>query len=761
MAKRYYDEKTGQMDFFNALRLDKDVSFVDYTDGVIDGTLFEFKLTIGDINRVLSQAIKYLSRMRIKGESVPAHILLVDLNNERAYHFNSADFSDDIHNVYIGAASKDNGVFHTNILPENIDTSNRHGISRVLEIVENKQYIKISIDENCVIGWAQRFYNENPFAQKRHFFEELRHPSHFTDFILPWTGSEDDFRFIMDCLNDKLNRKELGAFFTPPEYCKISCEMVRRAISEIPAGNDYIILDRCAGTGNLEQFFTDDELAHCVVGTYELKEWQVLNYLIGDKVKCIIPPLDSRLNRPLMEQENLLSHNDLECGNGLLAGADALAIDVFEQVRQYVDDPNCNIIMLENPPYRERNANHYGERNSNVTERSFVAEQMINEGIHNEARDLSNQFIWSAWKYYLKKPDDQFILYSPIKYWKSLGLSDKEFKEGYLFNRKYFHATPSAISCIRWRNVSQNIERIILKAVDIVSIDCEHQAIEFKNIEIKKVHSSLNSLYDKRVFPDDKKDGIWCGNDGYEKTGRGTPIYNENIIACLRVEGFSCAPMTVNLTRCDNYIDRGFYLRSDNYLQKLPLFCAKLYPQEKWYERDIYFSTADRGTEYVSDEDLLRSCLIYVALCPRNKCVSFNGSDRRFYRNELCFDDGTLATCDLENMNLTDKDNELLELWHRILNLAKQKSEYNPGYTYGLWQIESEINVFCDERGRVWSDTDKKEENKRRKEQNESKLDLSPKYTDLNTAINAIKPALREYYKTQIQDKLFLYELLK
>lgn len=760
MTKRYRDERTGQMDFFGALRLGNDVSFVDHTDGVIGGTLFEFKLKIDDINRVLCQAIKYLSRMRIKGESVPANILLIDLNNERAYYFKSNDFRKHIHNVYIGAASKDNAWFHTDIEPDVIDTSCPGGIINLLKIVQDEMYIKISVDENCVIGWAQRFYSENPNAQKRHFFEELRHPIHFAEFIMPWTGSEDDFRFIMDCLNDRIHRKELGAFFTPPEYCKISAEMVRRAIEEIPEGHDYIILDRCAGTGNLEQFFSDEELSHCVVGTYELKEWQVLNYLIGDKVRCIIPPIDGRLNRPIMEYENLLSSNGLEHGNGLLAGADALAIEVFDQVRQYVNNPKCNIIMLENPPYRESNANHYGDTKGK-TERSLVANNMIMRGIHNEARDLSNQFIWSAWEYYLKKPDDQFILYSPIKYWKSLRLADKEFKEGYLFNRKYFHATPSSISCIRWRNFPEDRQVVNLKAIDIVLVGGVSRAVEFQNIKIQKAHSSLNSLYDKRKFLEDEKNGVWCGNDGYERKGRGNAIYNKNIIACLRPEGFSCDPMTVNLTRCNNYIDRGFYLRDDNYLTKLPLFCAKLYPQENWYEKDIFFTTADRGTEYESDTDLLRSCLIYTSICPRNKCISFVGSDGRFYRNELCFDTDTVATNALNTMQLNNTDVGLLNLWNRVLEIAKTTDEYNPKYTYGLWQIENELNVFCDSDGQIWSGTDKKAENKYRESLNKPKLYLSPKYIDLNTAINAIKSVLRDYYKTQIQDKLFLYELLK
>jgi hypothetical protein len=85
--------------------------------------------------------------------------------------------------------------------------------------------------------------------------------------------------------------------------------------------------------------------------------------------------------------------------------------------------------------------------------------------------------------------------------------------------------------------------------------------------------------------------------------------------------------MNTNLTTIGYKIDVkknvGFYLRSDNFVNKLPLFCAKLYPQENWYERDIYFTTADRGEEYLKDKDLLKSCLIFTCLSQRNKCLSF------------------------------------------------------------------------------------------------------------------------------------------
>jgi hypothetical protein len=71
----------------------------------------EFKLSISNLNKVLLQAIKYLSRMRVKGESIPAAIILIDLNAKKAYEYKSEDYRNDIQKVYIGASSKDNSGF--------------------------------------------------------------------------------------------------------------------------------------------------------------------------------------------------------------------------------------------------------------------------------------------------------------------------------------------------------------------------------------------------------------------------------------------------------------------------------------------------------------------------------------------------------------------------------------------------------------------------------------------------------------------------
>ena len=254
----FHSEREGQIEFFGKFGI-TDTELSDNTDGIYNGNIFEFKLNINNINVVLFQALKYLNHMRIKGISIPANILLVDLNQEVAYLFNSQDFVRDYINrpPFIGAASKGNDKFSTAIKPEVIKYDKPIGIQRITELVQTNNFTKVTIDIYDVVGWSNRFYTENPRANKIKLFEEFREPKHFKKFVYPWKGKEKDFKYIMDLLNDRMHRKELGAFYTPPAYCKKATELVRKAIAQIPKDHDYIILDRCAGTGNLLEFLTD------------------------------------------------------------------------------------------------------------------------------------------------------------------------------------------------------------------------------------------------------------------------------------------------------------------------------------------------------------------------------------------------------------------------------------------------------------------------------------------------------------------------
>ena len=240
------------------------------------------------------------------------------------------------------------------------------------------------------------------------------------------------------------------------------------------------------------------------------------------------------------------------------------------------------------------------------------------------------------------------MVFSPVKYYKNVHLVEKKCLGGFAFNRLHFHATPSVISCILWSNENDNSEAIALETYDIVSENTCH--LDGRDIDVPKVYLNISDFSDKRTDVSDveDKEGIAVvGADGFEKKdwkyvkGR-QPKYNPDIIAYLVSKSFMIDPKHYNLVRTnfDTALKNayGFWLRSDNYLEKLPMFVAKLLPVDYWYEKDVYFTTADGGDTYTKDPQFLKSCLIYTCLSNQNKCLSFDGSDGRRYQNELCFD---------------------------------------------------------------------------------------------------------------------------
>ena len=199
---------------------------------------------------------------------------------------------------------------------------------------------------------------------------EIRQPDLFRDLIYPYTqDSNKKFEYLMDKLNDTLQKKNLGAFYTHPRYAEKSLELVRKAIKRVPEGNDYIILDRCAGTGNLERFMTEEELQHTIVSTIEYYEYKVLLETFGDKVRHIIPPVE------VQETFNA----------GLVRGADALSEEYISNpiIMQYVNDPHYTIILFENPPYAETtSAEHQrkkASKKSSEWKNSYAVTMMKND----------------------------------------------------------------------------------------------------------------------------------------------------------------------------------------------------------------------------------------------------------------------------------------------------------------------------------------------------------------------------------------------
>ncbi len=247
---------------------------------------------------------------------------------------------------------------------------------------------------------------------------------------------------------------------------------------------------------------------------------------------------------------------------------------------------------------------------------------------------------------------------------------------------------------------------------------------------------------------------------------------DDNNIAYLRASSFNLDRNSVQLSTipegAESYSPHGFYLRSDNFVEKLPLFCAKLYPQEKWYEKDVYFTTADGGFEYVKDEEFLKACLIFTCLSQKNHCRSFLGSDNKWYYNELCLLQNTLADEKLQTFTQNDDDKKIIAKWKLILDEAKviAKTIKTDIEKWGLYQIEQEligkkkagkketkINVIEHDEDYYYAETEQ--------EVTQSENTLKADCGNLVSYINELKTELKTYYAKHIQDKLFKYELLK
>lgn len=541
MLKKYNVELEGQIEFYEQYlkivnpELKYEDIFRNNTDGILNGNILEFKLNITDLNACLFQTIKYLSAMRIKGEPIPANILLISLNTATIYLYHSEEYLNQIEKVYVGAASKNNvGFFASDYISKLKYVEKEEDEFYLTRLLKENNYTKINIDENCIVGRAEKYYRENPQARKSDFIGdntgkvniigEIREPNKFKDYIYPYAGKDNvRFQYLMDKLNDTLQKKNLGAFYTPEPYVDKSIELVREAINRVPQGNDYIILDRCAGTGNLEKRLTKEELSHCIVSTIEYYEYKVLLELLGSKVRYIIPPT---------EKEDTFNM-------GLVRGADALSEEYINNpvIKQYIDDPDCTVILFENPPYAETTSLEHQRTkrsaHSSAWKNSFVVTEMKKEVKGATSNDLGNAFIWSAFKYYLRQPTDSYIVYSPVKYWKAQHLINKEFIKGFAFNRRHFHTNIDAcIMCALWSNVDKNITSIRITGYDILNDNKLSLPVE---LSVNRVFNFFSAkYYNKESFADATYDGILIGLNGLEADNgvkrRIKPLYSKDML---------------------------------------------------------------------------------------------------------------------------------------------------------------------------------------------------------------------------------------
>lgn len=451
--------------------------------------------------------------------------------------------------------------------------------------------------------------------------------------------------------------------------------------------------------------------------------------------------------------------------------ADAMSEEYINNktIKQYLDDEDCAVILFENPPYHDESSGmDKGKVERSGKRDSYVLSEMKKEVNGVATNEIANQFIWSSFKYYLRQDTDNYIVFSPIKYWKQYDFINATPVSAYAFNRKHFHASPSAVLCVSWKNAPAKVEAI---NADFYDIDADENLRLIKNEDIKKVYATASKNYTKITFTEEDKCSVYCAKDGNEavgKTIRVTGYRTDDTIGYLEADSFQIAPHVRNITAACLYNGNGCYLTPDNYEKTLPIWVAKHISLDSWYEKDIYATTSDGGDTYTKDDDFLKSCLLYTCLSNQNKCLSFLGSDGHMYQNELCMDnskyekakekatqDGKAADAEMLELllpiayqdmmaynELDDDEKELFELWKKILGEAKQTEKYNPELNYGVYQITKELNTFTEE---------KKGKGKKKVYD----------YPQLNGDLNTLRTKLKEYYVSHIKERMFKYQLIK
>lgn len=725
MKGTYRSEIEGMIDFYTEIGYDGKVDYSCSTDGRLMignelGALNEFKLNPVSPIDVFNQMKRYVISLNAKAKPLP------------------------LYGIYICLNSHEYQIFK-------LDSDFEHSYFTELKKWENpndiKQYMEYTdtqfgwIEPNSIVAYNDLYFKNNKVKKttskkkndfssitailkgqkvdtdrlsKDQFIEELRNPCYLPIIPYQWDETGDMERRMLDCIGASQLKKRLGAFFTPKAYAEKAAEYVKNIVANLsPDTEDYLIIDRCAGTGSLEESFTDEMLSHTILNTIVLSESSTLHGLYSDRVFAILP-------------ENMETDEE-----GLFVHGDALEKSFNESLKEIIEayratckenGKELRLIFFENPPYAEPQAE--ATRSGNTvkgTGKEYITTLMKNSGrkFGTATNDIANKFIWSAFNYF---DCDHYIVFSPIKYWKSQHLISEKFVEGFIGNREHFHATEAGISVIHWENVHNNIstEEINMEVCDIVN-DC---LVKKDNIVIKKINNgSLFSLLNN-------DENEVCKIHDYS----GTPNFQHGTLVNICPKGH-ITPKIIG---------------KDNILQAVPLFAANCYECKDFTEKEILMKSGDGGLAYMEDRQFLLDCFVWCGLSDKNKCIS---NDE--LKNEYCFCQNTKADSILEEYEILHSPRYagLLNRWKSILHEAEETEEYNPDeeYTYGLYQLNEEVNItgICkDEEGRVITDKTGK-----------------PKqgiiHPELDSQIKLLKADLKNFYNEKIAPKLFEYQLLK
>lgn len=513
------------------------------SDGIMGNALIECKLDEnegGGVKKAYEELFVTIpTRLKQRGERIPYYRIYVELKS----------FLVEVYDC------------HCHLLEKFDWHENPQAFKKFFEDTKESYEYDLSDENVDLVEVIQNIYKIFNIKEKIQAYEKLE--KGIVGWFKPFAYKKADInRLILnnDKMNEKYVQKMQGAFFTPPRYVKISTQYVLNAIkqSKKEGFDDYVLIDRCVGVGNLESQFDRSVYSHMILGT--INEAEALTANIRFMGMAEVKLIDALSKDGVKFYQNAIEEYKKKHGVKKLA-----------------------LIFLENPPYAQTNSNKKGGLKS-AYEKTWVHTQMKKGG-----EDLDEQFCFSAFKYF--KPY-AYIHYGPIKIWKTRHLIDKEVAECYLCNRKFFNASESAIALISWRNQDKFYEELHFKN------DFDDDFV------VKKVHSTISSLYE-----DDGEENGLCVIEARNfsfASPRLTGSINSNAKYgrkwiseknLLKVIPLFCAAR-------DEVSENGY-----------------LNDEFKDYRIiDTVYKSGDGSVAYQKDKEFLQDCLLYALCTQKNDC---------------------------------------------------------------------------------------------------------------------------------------------
>ena len=720
------------------------------TDGIVNGVLFEFKKKFDQnqtLQKAFGEALTYLNKFNNNGLiQIPRWICIATFIDQKYWLIDAKNYEEHIynHSAEINPSSAKPVILRNN--ETSLEWLNpKDLVSKVSPYGESNKYLLTKLNMNNFHNINDEFYdkfskknsnknefsqiNENPTELIKDLFkgtiniekcikesglniktdidkinklrESLTNLNN-EEKILYWVEPIfiNNLKTIIaekwDHVGGKNYRKDRGAFFTPSEYAKKMQEYLKNIINQ-NENKKVLIIDRCAGTGQLEKGLDKNILNQFILNTYEFCEWVNLGENFQDKVKIIKPPYNNAQLIDIYIDEYMM-----ENGNALSKEFDTWLGNYISNWR--IENPNGKIIFYENPPFRDETANSHG-RGHSITKNYVYNELKKSEKSNGTIRDLSFQFIWSASKY--MKNGDEYCLISPIKYWKWGDIKEFEVIEGFLSNREKYNATKGGLPIIRWRkNKNSQQSEIYLS-----------NEINKEKIIIKQIKNKVNAF-----------DVTGNKNEYYAIMSIGNMFVHEGNILTNKNKGLS---------------NKKIYVSNENILKVSALNALNAW-NGKTYLKDslTIMKSSDNQNAAWEDKTFLNDCLLWTLLTDKNQCFSFEEGEK-ITLNEICYTGKAKNKLDINLFSSSDHQ-ELITSWEQLYNqfTSNCRSKIHPHWNYGLKQI-MEFNEKTYTRTRYGNNIE------------------GYKYPELNSAIQTLKYKLNDFYKKFIEPKLEKYELLK